>query len=108
MPGGRKTCGFLGHSANFACTKCLKLFPDPVGSKDYSGFDRDHWKSRNMEDHRKAAFDLKCKTQSELTQKQSEAGYWYSVLLRLSYFDPTRFLIVDPMHNCTWALLSIT
>ena len=100
MPGGRKTCGFLSHSANFGCSKCLKIFPGPVGSKDYSGFDREHWEYRTMDSHRKAAFDLlKCKTRSELSQKQSESGCRYSVLLRLLYFDPPRFLIVDPMHN---------
>ena len=43
MPAGRKVCGFLGHSATLGCNKCLKIFPGPVGSKDYSGFDREQW-----------------------------------------------------------------
>ncbi len=35
LPAGRKCCGFLGHSANHACTRrCLKLFPGGVGAKD--------------------------------------------------------------------------
>ena len=93
IPGGRKTCGFLSHSANYGCSKCFKLFPGGVGCKDYSGFDRDQWPTRSLNDHRK------CKTKSELSQKQSQAGCRYSILLKLPYFDPIRFLIVDPMHN---------
>lgn len=40
IPACRKVCGFLGHSANLGCSKCLKRLPWGSGSKDYSGFDR--------------------------------------------------------------------
>lgn len=43
IPAGCKICGFLGHTARFGCTKCLKEFTGGVGSKDYSRFDRDKW-----------------------------------------------------------------
>ena len=100
IPGGRKTCGFLSHSANYGCSKCLKLFPGGVGSKDYSGFDRENWRLRTMVHHRRTALDLeKCNNKTELRQKESSTGCRYSVLLKLPYFDPPRFLIVDPMHN---------
>ena len=52
MPAGRKCCGFLAHSANLAFTRCLKKFPGAVGHKDYSGFDRDTWIHRTLDDHR--------------------------------------------------------
>ena len=59
MPARRKACGFLGHSANLGCTKCLKKFPGQVGSKDYSGFDKENWKLRTDSDHRKAVDEIK-------------------------------------------------
>lgn len=31
--------------------------------------------------------------------QSSESGIKYSALIELSYFDPIRFVIVDPMHN---------
>ncbi len=40
IPATRKLCGFKSHSANYGCSRCLKLFPGSVGSKDNSGFDR--------------------------------------------------------------------
>ena len=40
IPAGWKICGFLGHNARLGCSRCLKIFPGGVGSKDYSGFDR--------------------------------------------------------------------
>lgn len=40
LPAGRKLCGFLGHSAKFGCSKCLKVFPGSAGTMNYSGFDR--------------------------------------------------------------------
>lgn len=52
MPAGRKTCGFLSHSALLGCCKCLKVFPGSVGSKDYAGFDRSKWKLRTNSNHR--------------------------------------------------------
>ena len=29
----RKVCGFLGHSANLGCSKCMKRFPGQIGQK---------------------------------------------------------------------------
>ena len=51
MPAGRKVCGFLGHSASLGCNKYFKKFPGSVGSKDYSGLDRENprkWKNEQM------------------------------------------------------------
>ena len=32
-PAGRKACGFLGHCANFGCTKCKKVFSGGMGQQ---------------------------------------------------------------------------
>ena len=100
MPGGRKTCGFLAHSANLGCTRCLKRFPGDVGNKDYSGFDRENWTKRTLQNYRQNSLTLlRCKTKSERSKKESELGCRYCVLSQLPYFDAPRFNIVDPMHN---------
>ena len=39
------------------------------------------------------------KTQAEMIAKESSSECQYSVLLELEYFDSSRFLVADPMHN---------
>lgn len=100
MPAGRKACGFLGHGASLGCTKCYKSFPGTVGNMDYSGFNMDQWELRTNSAHRNNIEDIKkAKTKTERNQLESHFGCRYSVLLQLTYFDPTRMLIIDPMHN---------
>ena len=100
MPAGRKACGFLSHSALLGCTKCHKIFPGSVGNKDYSGFDRNNWRARTNEDHRsKIDKIIAARNKTERNKLESEFGCRYTVLLQLPYFDPTRMLIIDPMHN---------
>ena len=100
MPAGRKACGFLSHSALLGCTKCLKVFPGSVGNKDYSGFDREKWKARTDADHRSKISQIQgTNSATERNTLESKFGCRYSVLLQLPYFDPTRMLIIDPMHN---------
>ena len=55
IPAMRKICGFLGHSANLGCSRCLKEFPkNGFGDKsDYSGFDKDQWVPRSLRRHKK-------------------------------------------------------
>lgn len=102
IPATRKICGFKGHSAVFGCSRCLKEFPGSFGEKrDYSGFDRNLWKSRTNQDHRRAALKIsKCKTKTGRDLLGQKSGIThFSVLLKLEYFDVIRFCTVDPMHN---------
>lgn len=100
LPAGRKVCGFLSHNARLGCSKCLKEFTGPIGSQNYSGFDRSQWLPRCDKDHRDNVDMLKkCKTKSELSRRESELGCRNSIMLKLPYFSPTRFLAIDPMHN---------
>ena len=100
LPAASKTCGFLGHTANLSCSKCLKVSPGEVGNKDYSGFDRLHWTKRDNKKHRKVVNKiLKCKTKTSKQEMESELGCRYSFLIDLPYFDATRMLCIDPMHN---------
>ena len=98
MPGGRKVCGFLGHTAALGCSRCLKRFPGPFGSLDYSGFDWNNWPPRNNAIHRAGALRHKDGvTKVERDRAASESGCRYSVLLELPYFDAPRMNIVDPI-----------
>lgn len=65
-----------------------------------SGCERDNWPLRDLNTHRQYAFDHKnCFTASAQAEIEKEQGIRYSELLELSYFDPIRMCIIDPMHN---------
>ena len=52
IPASTKVCGFLSHNASFGCNKCLKKFPVTFGQPaNYSGYDRDNWELRSLEQH---------------------------------------------------------
>ena len=100
LPAGRKVCGFLGCSAALGCSKCLKRFTGTVGSMNYGGFDCSIWPRRTFQNHEKNVQLLtKCKTKTELSKKEAKRGCRYSALIELSYFNPCRMLVIDPMHN---------
>ena len=42
---------------------------------------------------------LQKNTHSSLQEFEAKYGVRYSILLSLSYFDPVKFTVVDPMHN---------
>ena len=46
-------------TANLGCNKCIKLFPGSVGKKDYSGFERNLWRQRCLEEHTKHSCNTK-------------------------------------------------
>ena len=99
LPAGRKAVGLLSYNARLGCSKCLKEFTGPVGSRNYSGFDRSQWKPRSDEEHRSNVRKLrKCCTKSELAKREAELGCRNSVLLSLPYFSPTRFLTIEQPH----------
>ena len=100
IPAARKLCGFKAHNANRGCSKCFKWFSGPVTNKDYSGFDREKWLLRDITAHRQYAAQIKeAKTAQEKSSLETQHGIYYSILLKLDYFNPIRNCIVDPMHN---------
>lgn len=101
IPAGRKVCGFLGCNSHYSCSKCMKWFPGSFGSIDHSGFDRHSWPKRSCVEHHKVSSKIKhATTKSEIERIESRCGYrHHTVLLDLPYFDTSRMLIVDPMHN---------
>ncbi|XP_070537876.1 uncharacterized protein [Ptychodera flava] len=102
IPACRKCGGFLGHSAEKGCNKCLRSFQrNGFGSKaDYSGFNPEDWERRTNEEHRLyAAMAQQARTQAERQNIESKYGARYSSLFRLPYYDAVRFSVIDPMHN---------
>ena len=100
LPAGRKVCGFLGHNATLGCTRCLKEFSGTVGCMNYSGFDRSKWVKRDLVKHQGNIREINsCKTKTQRSALESKYGCRYSCLMELKYFDPSRMLIIDPMHN---------
>lgn len=88
IPAGRKLCGFIGHTGQRGCSRCLKIFEGTVGSMNYGGFDRENWPCRTDRAHREAAQKiLQCKTKLE-----SEFGYRYRIWLSLHGFAETTLL----------------
>lgn len=68
-----------------------------MGDQDYSGFDRDNWLRRTIDQHQKVISDIKeCRTKAAIAAIESKSGCRYTELLRLPYFNPTR---IDRMHN---------
>jgi len=100
IPAGRKACGFVGHNAHYGCTKCLKKFTSTIGNMNFSGFDHGSWQTRTVNLHKEAVrCIMNCSTKTSQQKIESETGFHYSFLLRLPYFDSTRMLVIDPMHN---------
>lgn len=100
IPASRKLCGFLGHSATAGCNKCKKKFPGSVGEKNFSGFNRVEWISRDNDSHRQECNIIRSSTsKGERETYERDFGTRYSTLLELEYFDPVRMTAIDPMHN---------
>eukprot|EP00111_Clytia_hemisphaerica_P009347 TCONS_00027435-protein len=96
IPACRKLCGFLGHAAVKGCSKCEKEFP----GRNCGGFDRDLWRSRTNEGHRRQMEEIKrAETIGEKQRLESLYGTRYSVLTELPYVDLIKMSVVDPMHN---------
>ena len=76
------------------------MFSGGIGSKNYAGFDRNKWESRNNTDHHSCITMInQSQNKTERNKLESQFGCRYSVLLDLPYFDAVRMTIVDPMHN---------
>lgn len=94
LPAARKTAGFSGHSSNNVCSFCN------VQKTDLNNLDRSTWKRMSWAEHLRIATDWR-DAPNRRTREQifAEFGIRWSVLLRLPYWDPTRYTVVDAMHN---------
>lgn len=100
IPATRKLCGHI--LARIACYRYIKQADyDDRNQPNFSGLsDMDTWFiERDVKEVRKNAIGWKnCKTQEQRQKHVSETFVRWSEIYRLPYFDPVRFLVVDPMH----------
>jgi hypothetical protein len=101
IPAARKLCGHI--SALVACHRCYKHAKSNGNNQraNFGGFnDIDEWfKERDLNEHRYNAKNwLGCISNEERKQHVSNTHVRWSELLRLPYFNPIRYLVVDPMH----------
>ena len=102
LPASRKFCGFSSFNALHGCNKCLKRFPtNSFGEKpDYSGYNTSEWAARDLDLHKKLSLEhLNASTKSRQKSIEKDHGLKYSTLIDLPYFNPIRFMVIDPMHN---------
>ena len=77
----------MSHNATLGCNKCLKKFNASFGSRcDYSGYDRENWVLRTVQQHRQQVDEI-CThvTKTALRACESKYGVRFSTLLSLSY-----------------------
>ena len=93
-------CGFLGHNAYLACSKCIKVFNGNVQQGfDYSGNNTASWSGRDVRHRINAKATKVALTKTAKRELESQYGLRYSVLLELPYFNIIRQHLIDPMHN---------
>jgi len=75
-------------------------------SQGYGDTDCSAWARRTNEEWRKAAAEYQaCRSEDEKTAKADKTGVRWSDLLCLPYFDISRCVVVDPMHNLFLGLI---
>ncbi|KAI0822496.1 hypothetical protein BC628DRAFT_1281695, partial [Trametes gibbosa] len=100
LPAARQTAGFGAHNAKYFCSVCN------LEHSDIDNLDMASWPPRTAEAHRKAAWEWKAKesvAQREAAFKENSTRW--SELLRLPYWDPIRYTVIDSMHNHYLGLL---
>jgi hypothetical protein len=97
--GARQICGYGSPQSTFFCTFCW------LESSNIEDFHKERWPKRNLAQHRYWAEQWK---QADITTRETlfqEHGIRYTPLLRLPYFDPIKFTVLDTMHNFFLGLL---
>ncbi|GET54634.1 hypothetical protein GLOIN_2v1776801 [Rhizophagus irregularis DAOM 181602=DAOM 197198] len=101
IPAARKLCGHI--SASVSCHRCYKTAnSNGNGNKsNFGGFDDmvDWFVERDLDEHRRNAELWRlCKSEEERKRHVSSIHVRWSELLRLPYFNPIRYLVIDSMH----------
>jgi hypothetical protein len=101
IPAARKLCGHI--SALVGCHRCYKRASGDEGQRlNFGGFDdiEEWFIPKDVTEHRRNAMVWKHQlTKTDRKNHVSRTHVRWSEMLRLPYFDPIRFLVVDPMHN---------
>lgn len=94
LPAARRASGHAAHSATTFCSECY------LKKEDINNINRDTWPPCNHSNHVKYANLWKnAKTPAEQNSEFSKHNVRWSELLRLPYWDPTKHVVIDPMHG---------
>jgi hypothetical protein len=99
IPAARKICGHV--SALVSCHRCEKKANYENRQHNFAGMDNmNEWfVRRDSSQHRENALGWRrCNSNAARKRFVKQTGVRWSELLRLPYFDPICFIIVDPMH----------
>lgn len=93
LPAIRLMSGFAHHKSHNFCSFCkLQL-------EDIENFKCDTWEPRTWEEHKIIAKKwLNASSEDKRSEIYDMYGIRWSELIRLPYWDPTRFVIIDSMH----------
>ncbi|KAI0055508.1 hypothetical protein BV25DRAFT_1815452 [Artomyces pyxidatus] len=94
LPASRQIAGFASASHTLFCSYCY------LHLQDMDNFDPEAWGERTYEDHMQHAMEWKnASSEAARTALFGASGVRYSELLRLPYWDPTRYTVIDTMHS---------
>lgn len=94
VPALRKVAGFMGHSGHSFCSFCR------LQDHDITNFDVDTWPRYTWEEHVRLASEWR-----DAPNEKDRDAIWkrhsirWSELLRLPYWDITKYAVLDAMHN---------
>ncbi|KAK0501102.1 hypothetical protein EDD18DRAFT_1052482, partial [Armillaria luteobubalina] len=94
LPAARQLTGISGHSSDHWCSMC------DLSAQDSENLEPSSWPRHTREEHMSAAEDWKDSTTAEEREEHWKKDHVrWSELLRLPYWDPTKFITVDSMHG---------
>ena len=94
LPAARQMSGMASHSSRHFCSRCL------LKLDDIENLNCQEWPSRSWEQHLNIAAKWRdAQSEQERDDIFEENGLRWTELLRLPYWDPTCFILVDSMHG---------
>lgn len=93
LPAARHIGGFPGAASRWLCSVDSLL-----GRKEVYRTDRNHWQRRDITYLRAISEKARTASSDEQERMMTEVGSGYSELYRLEYYDPTKMLVIGPMH----------
>lgn len=93
LPAARQMAGSANYMHSNFCSECKQT------RSQINDLNPDSWERRTLEEHREAAERWRQETTAEGRAELVKAdGVRWSELLRLPYWDPTKFTLIDSMH----------
>lgn len=104
LPAAAKTFGFSSHNSTCACRQCEREFPSLGGGSNQrnfaGGWDDNIYPRNTKQSNLMYAIEWsQLKTEAERKDHVKKHGTRLSAFHQLSYFDPIKMVVYDPLHN---------